>query len=262
MKRPSSLAPVHPTISLWSSSGSSARMRGSSRSRSAASSSDRRSARSGRRRRSAGSCRAARARAASAARPRRRPGPTRRRAPRCARPRRRPPSAATRPAPHGGRHLEGDHEHIADGGARLECTRQGDDRDALLARGGGQLAPRRGDDAAGAERAGRLERGERLLRVAGVARAQHRRVGRGPRRHAVVAHHDRSAARRGRRAPRAPAPRRSRSRPCRRRSARRARRAARAPPTRRATARRAGAPAGRGCRRPAWRRRPRRSLRG
>ena len=96
--------------------------------------------------------------------------------------------------------LERGDGHVADGGARLEAAGDRDHRHAVGAGQLGELAAGRHDDAAGAEHAGGLVAGERLLGVARVARAQHRRVGRRPGRQPVGRAARRSGARRGRRA--------------------------------------------------------------
>ena len=104
-------------------------------------------------------------------------------------------SACSRsPAPHSAGHLERDDQRVGDRRARLEAARERDHRDAVGARLLRQLAAGGGDD----RRARRAPRaasygGERLLGVARVARAQHGRVGRRPRRQPVVAReHDRA----------------------------------------------------------------------
>ena len=124
------------------------------------------------------------------------------------------------------------------------------------------LPPVVADDPPGAERAGGLVDRQRLLGVARVARAQHRRVGRRPRAAARSRGRARSAGRRGRPAPRGPARRRSPNRPSRPRPGRRGRRGARGWPTPPATAHRAADRACRGCRRAAAPSRPTRSLPG
>ena len=122
---PSPAAPAQPTISLWSSSGSSCGERvllGVLVDLRLPAVGDRR--RSARRRRSPGSCRAARGRASWPGSSSARRAPTRRRAAsRC--------SAATSiserirgPAPHSGGDLERGDGHVADGGARLKARRR------------------------------------------------------------------------------------------------------------------------------------------
>ena len=82
----------------------------------------------------------------------------------------------------------------------------------------GQLAAGRGDQPLGAERLGGRVAGERLLGVARVARAEHRRRRPAPRRAARSRARSAAASSAGRRAPRRPGRRRSPSRPCRRRT--------------------------------------------
>ena len=67
--------------------------------------------------------------------------------------------------------LERDDERIGDRGPRLEPARERDYRDAISPRGRRQLAAGGGDDPPGAERARGLVSRQRLLGVAGVARA-------------------------------------------------------------------------------------------
>ena len=95
--------------------------------------------------------------------------------------------AHARPGAAQRRHFErGDH-HVGDGGAGLVAARHGDDRHAVLPGQLGQPPAGRGDDPGRAERAGGLVAGEGLLGVARVAAAQHGRVGRGPGRQLVAA---------------------------------------------------------------------------
>ena len=88
------------------------------------------------------------------------------------------------------RHLQRRDGHVGDGGTGLKAAGQRDHRHAVGARhlgkapaGGHHRAPR-------TEGARRLVAGERLLGVAGVARQQHHRVRRGPRRQPVRPGHE------------------------------------------------------------------------
>ena len=72
--------------------------------------------------------------------------------------------------------LERGDERVADRGARLEAARQRDHRHAVGARALGQRAAGRGHQPRRAGRLGRVVGRERLLGVAGVARAQHERL--------------------------------------------------------------------------------------
>ena len=88
-------------------------------------------------------------------------------------------------AARGGGLQRGD-ERVADRDARLEAARQRHHRDAVGARALGERAAGGRDDARGAGGPGRVVRGERLVRGAGVARAQHQRLRPRPGRDVVV----------------------------------------------------------------------------
>ena len=89
--------------------------------------------------------------------------------------------------------LERYHQRVRDRRAGLKATGKRDHRHVLGARGFGELAAGGRDDPPSAERSRGVVYGQRLLGVAGVARAQDRGVRRGPCREGVPASdHDRS----------------------------------------------------------------------
>ncbi len=155
---------------------------------------------------------------------------------------------AAAPTPHSARDLERGDGHVGDGRARLQAAGDRDHRDAVGAR---QRRPARRRVVTTTRVApsdpGGLVAGERLLGVARVGGAQHRRVGRRPRRQPVGPRGQERPRGVCRRARPARARRRSPSRPCRRRPGRRASPTPRVRPTRPSTARRAGARGSRGC---------------
>ncbi len=137
------------------------------------------------------------------------------------------------------RHLGGDRERVADGGARLQARRHPDHRDPVAT---GVLADRpagRRDDALGADGLGGRVAAEGLLGLARVAGAEDRAVGRRPGRAPRTRGPRRAACRAASRAPRRRGRRRSPSRPS-RRSRGRSSRTARCPRTTRARGRPSG----------------------